>query len=68
MENTYDLNKLKFIKIRIRGKEDELKLIENVNIVFHSAATVRFDEPLKLVFYKFFQLSKLKKMADFIFL
>jgi thioester reductase-like protein len=29
------------------SKEDELKLIENVNIVFHSAATVRFDEPLK---------------------
>jgi fatty acyl-CoA reductase len=28
--------------------EDEKKLIENVNIVFHSAATVRFDEPLKV--------------------
>ncbi len=27
--------------------EDEKKLVENVNIVFHSAATVRFDEPLK---------------------
>jgi thioester reductase-like protein len=27
--------------------DDEKKLIENVNIVFHSAATVRFDEPLK---------------------
>ena len=27
--------------------EDQKKLIENVNIVFHSAATVRFDEPLK---------------------
>ena len=27
--------------------EDEKKIIENVNIVFHSAATVRFDEPLK---------------------
>ena len=27
--------------------EDEQKLIDNVNIVFHSAATVRFDEPLK---------------------
>jgi fatty acyl-CoA reductase len=28
--------------------EDEQKLIERVHIVFHSAATVRFDEPLKL--------------------
>lgn len=27
--------------------EDEKKLIENVQIVFHSAATVRFDEPIK---------------------
>ena len=27
--------------------EDEKTLCENVNIVFHSAATVRFDEPLK---------------------
>lgn len=30
------------------SEEDEAKLIENVNIVFHSAATVRFDEPLKV--------------------
>ena len=30
--------------------EDERILCENVNIVFHSAATVRFDEPLKLDF------------------
>ncbi len=29
------------------SEEDEKKLIDNVNIVFHSAATVRFDEPLK---------------------
>lgn len=28
--------------------EDEAKIIENVNVVFHSAATVRFDEPLKV--------------------
>jgi len=28
--------------------QDELQLIENVNVVFHSAATVRFDEPLKV--------------------
>lgn len=28
--------------------EDEKKLIDNVNVVFHSAATVRFDEPIKL--------------------
>jgi alcohol-forming fatty acyl-CoA reductase len=27
--------------------EDRLELINNLNIVFHSAATVRFDEPLK---------------------
>jgi fatty acyl-CoA reductase len=27
--------------------EDEKKIIENVSVVFHSAATVRFDEPLK---------------------
>ena len=27
--------------------EDEKVLADNVNIVFHSAATVRFDEPLK---------------------
>jgi thioester reductase-like protein len=40
------------------SNNDELKLIENVNIVFHSAATVRFDEPLKLVLYTFFQLFK----------
>lgn len=37
--------------------QDELQIIENVNVVFHSAATVRFDEPLKyfLVNYKFFK-------------
>lgn len=28
--------------------EDRNMLIERVNIVFHSAATVRFDEPLKV--------------------
>jgi fatty acyl-CoA reductase len=27
--------------------EDEKKLIADVEIVFHSAATVRFDEPIK---------------------
>ncbi|RNA15898.1 fatty acyl- reductase 1-like [Brachionus plicatilis] len=27
---------------------DQNRLVENVNIVFHSAATVRFDEPLKV--------------------
>ena len=29
------------------SEEDEKILCENVHIVFHSAATVRFDEPLK---------------------
>jgi len=29
------------------SQEDEKKLMENVNIVFHSAATVKFDEPIK---------------------
>lgn len=29
------------------SKEDESILIENVNIVFHCAATIRFNEPLK---------------------
>jgi fatty acyl-CoA reductase len=29
------------------SSEDREILIKNVNIVFHSAATVRFDEPLK---------------------
>lgn len=28
--------------------EDRDMLIQRVNIVFHSAATVRFDEPLKI--------------------
>ena len=28
--------------------EDKAMLIHRVNIVFHSAATVRFDEPLKV--------------------
>ena len=27
--------------------EDEEKLMSEVSVVFHSAATVRFDEPLK---------------------
>ena len=27
--------------------DDEKLLIENVNIIFHSAATVKLDEPLK---------------------
>jgi len=33
------------------GLEDDQKsyLEENVNVVFHSAATVKFDEPLKYV-------------------
>lgn len=30
--------------------EDEKKIIENVNIVFHSAATIKFDEPIKWEF------------------
>jgi len=30
------------------NKEDQTKLIENVNVVFHCAATVRFDENLKI--------------------
>ena len=29
------------------SEEDEKFLAENINIVFHSAATVRFDEPMK---------------------
>jgi fatty acyl-CoA reductase len=29
------------------SSEDKEILVKNVNIVFHSAATVRFDEPLK---------------------
>ncbi len=29
------------------SKEDRQRMIDNVSIVFHSAATVRFDEPLK---------------------
>ena len=33
------------------GLEDDQKtyLEENINVVFHSAATVKFDEPLKYV-------------------
>lgn len=30
--------------------DNKQKLQEEVNIVFHSAATVRFDEPLKVAF------------------
>lgn len=29
------------------SKEDQGILMENVNIVFHCAATIRFNEPLK---------------------
>lgn len=29
------------------SEKDRQELIQNVNIVFHSAATVRFDEPVK---------------------
>lgn len=29
------------------SQTDQQLLAENVNIVFHSAATVRFDEPMK---------------------
>lgn len=29
------------------SKEDQSILIENINIVFHCAATIRFNEPLK---------------------
>ena len=29
------------------SKEDRKLITDNVSIVFHSAATVRFDEPLK---------------------
>jgi fatty acyl-CoA reductase len=29
------------------SEQDRQTLRDNVNIVFHSAATVRFDEPLK---------------------
>ena len=29
------------------SKDDRKQITDNVSIVFHSAATVRFDEPLK---------------------
>jgi fatty acyl-CoA reductase len=29
------------------SNEDRQAIVNNVSIVFHSAATVRFDEPLK---------------------
>ena len=29
------------------SKEDQSLLTENINVVFHCAATVRFNEPLK---------------------
>lgn len=29
------------------SKEDQSVLVENVNVVFHCAATIRFNEPLK---------------------
>lgn len=29
------------------SKEDQSVLAENVNVVFHCAATIRFNEPLK---------------------
>ncbi|KAK3098894.1 hypothetical protein FSP39_024069 [Pinctada imbricata] len=32
------------------SSEDKSLLMENVNIIFHSAATVKFDEPLKYAF------------------
>ena len=31
------------------SKEDQSILAENVNIIFHCAATIRFNEPLKWV-------------------
>lgn len=30
------------------SEDDQRKLIQNVSVVFHSAATVKFDEKLKL--------------------
>lgn len=33
------------------SKEDQSILAENINIVFHCAATIRFNEPLKWVVY-----------------
>lgn len=44
------------------SEEDWEMLQENIEIVFHSAATVRFDEDLKWV-YKPFQL-KMKKVLS----
>lgn len=29
------------------SKEDQSVLVENINIIFHCAATIRFNEPLK---------------------
>ena len=29
------------------SQSDREMLVKNINVVFHSAATVRFDEPLK---------------------
>ena len=43
------------------SEEDWEMLQENIEIVFHSAATVRFDEDLKWV-YKPFQLKMKKKV------
>lgn len=36
------------------SKEDHNTLAENINIVFHCAATIRFNEPLKWVVVLFF--------------
>lgn len=38
------------------SKEDQSILVENINIVFHCAATIRFNEPLKWVIFFFFYL------------
>lgn len=46
------------------SEKDRQELIQNVNIVFHSAATVRFDEPVKYVFCYFNLFLKLNMRSQ----
>ena len=45
------------------SQEDETKLINSVSVVFHSAATLRFDEPLK---YEYLYAYYINTYLDFL--
>jgi alcohol-forming fatty acyl-CoA reductase len=63
------------LKLGLGISEEDLKLINNVSVVFHVAASVRFDDPLKKAIllntrgtHEMIKLAlKMKKLVSFVY-